>query len=63
MILENRLRRCELKFSVWGPCLILGAAMVKVNLSLCLTNQTQRHKDIWGVGIDPHFPDLGTSWR
>jgi hypothetical protein len=31
----------------------------KVKLSLCLTNQ-----DVWWSGcIDPHFLDLGTSWR
>jgi hypothetical protein len=33
-------------------------------LPLCLTNSALRHKGIWGSGrIDPHFLDLGTSWR
>jgi hypothetical protein len=33
-------------------------------LSLCLTNYALRHEDVWGSGcIDPHFLDLGTSWR
>jgi hypothetical protein len=36
----------------------------KVKLSLCLTNQALRHDGVWGSGcIDPHFLDLGTSWR
>jgi hypothetical protein len=36
----------------------------KVKLSLCLTNQALRHEDVWRSGcIDPHFLDLGTSWR
>jgi hypothetical protein len=30
----------------------------------CLTNQALCHEDVWGsVCIDPHFLDLGTSWR
>jgi hypothetical protein len=38
--------------------------LVKVKLSLCLTNLALRHEDVWGSGcIDPHFLDLGTSWR
>jgi hypothetical protein len=37
---------------------------VKVKLSLCLTNWALRHEGVWGSGcIDPHFLDLGTSWR
>jgi hypothetical protein len=37
---------------------------VKVKLSLCLTNLALRHEGVWGSGcIDPHFRDLGTSWR
>jgi hypothetical protein len=29
-----------------------------------ITNSALRHEDIWGSGcIDPHFLDLGTSWR
>jgi hypothetical protein len=36
----------------------------KVELSLCLTNLTLRHEDVWGSGcIDPGFLDLGTIWR
>jgi hypothetical protein len=33
-------------------------------LSLFLTNQALRHEGVWGnKSIDPHFLDLGTSWR
>jgi hypothetical protein len=36
----------------------------KVKLSLCLTNQSLRHEDVWGSQcIGPRFLDLGTSWR
>jgi hypothetical protein len=36
----------------------------KVNLSLCLTTKALLHEGVWGSGcIDPHFLDLGTSWR
>jgi hypothetical protein len=36
----------------------------KVKLSLCLTNYALRHEGVWESGcIDPHFLDLGTSWR
>jgi hypothetical protein len=36
----------------------------KVKLSLCFTNQALRHEGVWGSGcVDPHFLDLGTSWR
>jgi hypothetical protein len=36
----------------------------KVNLSLCLTNEPLHPEGVWGSGcIDPHFLDLGTSWR
>jgi hypothetical protein len=32
--------------------------------SLCLTNYALRHEGVCGSGfIDPHFLDLGTSWR
>jgi hypothetical protein len=32
--------------------------------SLRLTNQALLHEGVWGSGyIDPHFLDLGTSWR
>jgi hypothetical protein len=38
--------------------------MVKVKLSLCLTTEVLRHEDVQRSGcIDPHFLDLGTSWR
>jgi hypothetical protein len=34
-----------------------------VKLSLCLSNSL-RHEGVWGSGyLDPHFLDLGTSWR
>jgi hypothetical protein len=37
---------------------------VKVKLSLCLTNSALHHEGEWGSGcINPHFLDLGTSWR
>jgi hypothetical protein len=36
----------------------------KVKLSPCLTNEALRHEGVRGSGcIDPHFLDLGTSWR
>jgi hypothetical protein len=36
----------------------------KIKMSLCITNEALRHEDVWGSGcIDPHFLDLGTSWR
>jgi hypothetical protein len=38
--------------------------VVKLKLSLCLTNQQLRHEDVWESGcIDPCYIDLGTSWR
>jgi hypothetical protein len=38
--------------------------IIMVKLFLCLTNNTLCHEGIWGSGcIDPHFLDLGTSWR
>jgi hypothetical protein len=37
---------------------------VKVKLSLYLTNKLLRHEGVWGSGyLDPHFLDVGTSWR
>jgi hypothetical protein len=37
---------------------------VKVKLSLCLINQALHHEGIWWSRcIDPHFLDLGASWR
>jgi hypothetical protein len=43
---------------------ILQDIELKVKLSLCLTTKALRHEGIWGSGcIDPHFLDLGTSWR
>jgi hypothetical protein len=31
---------------------------------LCLTNEALRHESVWVSGcIDPHFLELGTSWR
>jgi hypothetical protein len=36
----------------------------KVQLSPCLTDEALRHEDVWESGcIDPHFLDLGSSWR
>jgi hypothetical protein len=36
----------------------------KVKFSLCLTNSALTHEGVWGSGgIDPHFLDLGTSWK
>jgi hypothetical protein len=44
--------------------IVLLCVKGKVKLSLCLTNEALHHEDIWGSGcIDPHFLDLGTSWR
>jgi hypothetical protein len=38
--------------------------VVKIKLSLCLTNLALHHEDVWGSGcIDPNFLDLSTSWR
>jgi hypothetical protein len=38
--------------------------LVKVKLSLSLTNYALCHEGVWGSGcIDQHFLDLGTSWR
>jgi hypothetical protein len=35
-----------------------------VKLSPGLINYTLRHEGVWGSGcMDPHFLDLGTSWR
>jgi hypothetical protein len=37
---------------------------VKVKMSLCLTNWALRHEGVWRNGcIDPHFLDLGSSWK
>jgi hypothetical protein len=36
----------------------------KVKQSLCLTNSALRHGGVCGSGcINPHFLDLGTSWK
>jgi hypothetical protein len=44
--------------------ILMIRSKVKVNLSLCLTNDALRHEDVWGSGcIDPQFLDFGTSWR
>jgi hypothetical protein len=38
--------------------------VVKVKLSLCLTNKALCHEGVWRSGcIDPHFLDLGANWR
>jgi hypothetical protein len=37
--------------------------ILKVKLSLCLTDLALRHERLWGSGcIDLHFLDLDTSW-
>jgi hypothetical protein len=37
---------------------------MKVKLSMCLTNYAPHHEGVWRSGcIDPHFLDLGISWR
>jgi hypothetical protein len=49
-------------FTTWLPRQL--QKYKKVKLCLCLTNQALRHEGIWWSGcIDPHFLDLGTSWR
>jgi hypothetical protein len=43
---------------------IKGQNHIPKQSSLYLTNQVLRHQGVWGNGcIDPHFLDLGTSWR
>jgi hypothetical protein len=45
-------------------CMRKKLKKVKVKLPLWLTNLALRHEGVWGSGcIDPHFIDLGTSWR
>jgi hypothetical protein len=50
-----------------GDCGEIGGMKIgrgKVKLPPCLTNYALRHEGVWGSGcIDPHFLDLGTSWR
>jgi hypothetical protein len=46
------------------PNKVLEQCKVKVKLSLFLTNLALRHEGVWGSGcIDPHFLDLGITWR
>jgi hypothetical protein len=48
--------------NIWSYKPTLGKK--KINLSLCLNKQALHHEGVWGSGcIDPHFLDLGTSWR
>jgi hypothetical protein len=36
----------------------------KSEVFLCLTDEAQRNKDVWGRGhLNPRFLDLDTSWR
>jgi hypothetical protein len=50
-------------FNVLKQQRIAYVIVVKVKLSLCLTNYVLRHEGVWGSGrIDPHFLELGTSW-
>jgi hypothetical protein len=45
-----------------GP--LFDPLTINCKLSLCLTNWALRHEGVWGSGCtDPHFFDLGTSWR
>jgi hypothetical protein len=49
-----------------AACIIISydVLKIKVNLFLCLTKLALRHVDLWGSGcINPHFLDLGISWR
>jgi hypothetical protein len=46
--------------SVFETCLSTS----QVKFSPFLTHSALRHEGVWGSGcIDPHFLDLGTSWR
>jgi hypothetical protein len=69
-------RVCRLQLIVTGvyrnrwllnyPLVTSNVESVKVNVkpSLCLTNLALRHESLWGSGcIDPHFLNIGTSWR
>jgi hypothetical protein len=49
-------------FTFTANCRLLRGKVVKV--SLCLTDYALLHEGVWGSGcIDPHFLDLGTTWR
>jgi hypothetical protein len=55
----NRVFKMNIQF-----CCHLCCSKRKVKMSLCLTNYALRHEGVWGSGcIDPHFLNLGTSWR
>jgi hypothetical protein len=49
--------------SILARVITLRIYVGEVKLSLCLTNKALRHEDVWGLDIDPHFRDLGSSWR
>jgi hypothetical protein len=60
--------KLDIYLSIYLPILSLPSRFssnpIKVKLSLCLTNWALRHEGVWGSGcIDPHFLDLGASWR
>jgi hypothetical protein len=48
-----------------SPCQLPSLYCIgKVKSFLCLINYALRHEVVWGRGcINPHFLDLGTSWR
>jgi hypothetical protein len=53
-----------LSISKFYAVLIAYILKVTVKLFLCLTNYALRHEGVWGSGrMNPHFLDLGTSWR
>jgi hypothetical protein len=56
---------CHFNYNSQGPiCISACIWRVRVKLSLCLTKQALHHEGVWGSGcIDPHFLDLGTSWK
>jgi hypothetical protein len=56
---------CKLFYLTYGSTIFSGLLLgKKVKLSLYLTNEVLRHEGVWGSGcIDPHFLDLGSSWR
>jgi hypothetical protein len=51
-----------LRSPVCFHCIII-VIIIKVKLSLCLTNKAPRHEGPWGSRfMNPRFLDLGTSW-
>jgi hypothetical protein len=61
---QNVITRIYARRILWPGSPYSKLTRAKANLSLCLTNYTLRHEDVWGSGcIDLHFLDLSTSWR